>query len=74
MDERTPLALESGEDGGKGRIAVLAHQQTDGDDHLATAAIELQPTIRPVRQMVGYTEYRRCVAAVGGEGKKNKSA
>jgi hypothetical protein len=29
MDERTPLALESGEDGGKGRIAVLAHQQTD---------------------------------------------
>jgi hypothetical protein len=42
------LAPEPGQDGGEGRIAVLAHQQPDGDDHLATAAIQLKPTVRPV--------------------------
>jgi hypothetical protein len=38
------LTPQPGEDGGKGRIAVLAHQQSDGDDDLAAATGELQPS------------------------------
>jgi hypothetical protein len=47
------LTPQPGEDGGKGRIAVLAYQQADGDDHLAAAAVELQPALGPVRDTVG---------------------
>ena len=35
-----------GKDGGKRRIAVLAHQEADGDDDLAAAAVQLQPALR----------------------------
>jgi hypothetical protein len=49
----TALTPQPGENGGKGRIAILAHQQADGDDHLTTAAIELQLAAGPVGEMVG---------------------
>ena len=42
------LTPQPGQDGGEGRIAVLAHQQADRQDHLAAAAIQLEPALGPV--------------------------
>jgi hypothetical protein len=53
------LASEPGEDGGEGRVAVIAHEQPDGDDGLTPAARQLQPALWPVGQVVRYAECRR---------------
>jgi hypothetical protein len=68
------LTPQPGEDGGKGRIAVLAHQQADGDDDLTTTAVQFKPALRPVREMVGCSEGRRVhVQTIKCEHIKNKS-
>jgi hypothetical protein len=42
----TALAPELCEDGGEGRVAVIAHQEANRQDRLAAAAIQLKPTVR----------------------------
>jgi hypothetical protein len=54
-----PLAPQPSQDGGEGRVAVLAHQQPDGDDGLATTAGQFEPALGPVAEMVRCKEGRR---------------
>ena len=55
----TAPTSKPGKGGGKGRIAVLLDQQTDGEDHLTATAIQFQLAVWPVAEAVRYPECRR---------------
>jgi hypothetical protein len=44
----TALAPKPGQDGGEGQVAVVPHQEADGDDGLTPAAVQLKLAMGPV--------------------------